>query len=450
MSVYAKPPEYVRGVYLAPHTYSERKVVETIHYARLSGLNAVVLHVKDPFGHLHWGSKNPIALEIGAVKDDGRLAAALKRFKESGIWTIAKTDLFQDSLLADSHPEMAILDTQTGKPWRNKNALSWTNPYDRRVWDYNIALAKELAALGFDEIQFDYIRFPSDGNLSRIRCPEVVDGKTKIETIGAFLKAANAELKPLGIILSVDLFGFVAWKSDDFGVGQRIEEIAPHVDAICPMLYPSHFPSGFLGKKNPADFPKEIMELSVEKLSKRTTVEVRPWVQAFWYTPDDIIAQIEGIESKGGKNWLIWNPASDYELAYQAFAKRLKQTFPEPKMYPGIEELELGGPREIRGLERVVHLTDYAKGRTMLCLEGPKGGETSPYGTPAAVLGALDGAVMDRILQTRGVQVSKETHKAKKVQFLTGLLCQDLSVSVYRMRPEPFYIDWKGDCRFSR
>jgi hypothetical protein len=149
--------------------------------------------VKDPRGWIYWQSRHPIAREIGAVRNRSPVERNVKRLNKEGIWTIAKIDVFQDSLLAKKYPEMGILDTQTGGLWANKNGLHWVNPYDRRVWDYNIALCKELVEIGFDEIQFDYIRFPSDGDLRRIRYPIVLDGLTKAQCIGEFLKAAYAE-----------------------------------------------------------------------------------------------------------------------------------------------------------------------------------------------------------------------------------------------------------------
>jgi hypothetical protein len=160
MTAWAGPPEAVRGVYLAPYNFGERKIEETVHYAKLAGLNAAVLHVKDPHGELHWDSQNAIAKAIGAVKAESSLPIAVRVLKANGIWVVAKQDVFQDSALASGHPEMAVLDSGTGKPWQNKNKLGWVNPYDKRVWEYNIELSKELVALGFDEIQYDYIRFP--------------------------------------------------------------------------------------------------------------------------------------------------------------------------------------------------------------------------------------------------------------------------------------------------
>lgn len=333
----AEIPETINGIYLPPQP-RKRAINEAIYYAELEHLNAVVLHVKDPRGWIYWQSKHPIAREIGAVRNRSPVARNVKRLNEEGIWTIAKIDIFQDSLLAKKYPEMGVLDTQTGGLWANKKGLHWVNPYDRRVWDYNIALCKELVEIGFDEIQFDYTRFPSDGDLRRIRYPIVLDGLTKAQCIGEFLKAAYAELKPLGVTISIDVFGLTAWKKEDFGVGQVLEEIVPHVDVICPMLYPSHFPAGFLGYKNPGHYPRQIVEASMKQIKKRTNKKIRPWIQGFWYKTEDIIAQINGVLSTGTSSWTVWNASGRYAKTYRAIAERMNTTLPEAKSYSALEK----------------------------------------------------------------------------------------------------------------
>ncbi|MFO7976025.1 MAG: putative glycoside hydrolase [Candidatus Hydrogenedentota bacterium] len=440
----------MRGVYLNPAAFYERKIIKTIHYAKEAGLNAVVMHVKDPFGHIYWEAENALAREMKASKGDKQLRKAVARFNEAGLWTIAKLDLFQDTLLARNRPEWAIQDTITGNPWYNKRDLAWGNPHDERVWDYNIALAKELIALGFDEIQFDYIRFPSDGDLSRVKYPKESEGKDRVDVIGAFLAKANKELKPLGTTLSVDLFGFVAWMTYDFGVGQRIEEIAPHVDALCPMLYPSHFPKDFLGKDDPAKYPREIMEESMTRLKKRTNVEVRPWVQGFWYKPGEVSAQIKGIEATGCKNFFIWSPSSQYNVTYTALATYQNKTYAKPKYYPTLADLAEKGTSKLRGVTHVVNATDYVKGATVLSLDRSSPNRRSAYTTPRQLVDTFDEAILDAILQTRGIESSSKVPRSTKLEKVVGLLLDDLGISARTMRIEPIRIAWKGDCHFCR
>jgi len=441
-------PETVNGIYL-PAQSGERAISKAIYYGKLAHLNAVVLHVKDPRGWIYWQSKHPIAREIGAIHSRYPLGRAVERLHSEGIWTIAKIDIFQDSLLAKKYPEMGVLDTHTGGLWADKKGLYWVNPYDRRVWDYNIALCKELVAIGFDEVQFDYTRFPTDGDLTRIRYPFVLNGLTKAQCIGEFLKAAYAELKPLGIIISIDVFGLIAWKKQDFGVGQVLEEIAPHIDVICPMFYPSHFPAGFLGYKKPGHYPRQIVELSMEQLKKRTNKKIRPWIQGFWYTTEEIIAQIDGVLSTGTSSWTVWNPSGRYAMTYRAIAERMNKTFPEPEFYPSLAKLHNNDDRLINGNARTIHFTNYREGYTILSLEESKDGHKSPYSSPIAVINTLDEAIMDRILSRRNIPFRRRTNKVTKDALIVDLLCKDLNIDPHRMRAVPIYIDWRKDCRFT-
>lgn len=444
-------PEKVKAIYLPSHCFTERKITEFTHYAGLAGLNAVVLHVKDPHGWIRWNSTNELAREMGAVASNGLIEPALRQLKEQGFWCIAKLDVFVDHRLVRNNPYLGVLDMRTGGPWSDNNGLYWANPYNQKVWDYNISLCQELVDLGFDEIQFDYIRFPSDGDLSVMNYP-VMDGTlSKTRCIGKFLERAYTELKPKGVIISVDLFGLVAWKSEDFGVGQKIEAIAPYVDVICPMFYPSHFPSGFLGKQNPSEFPLEIMELSMKRIKKRTDKRIRPWIQGFWYSPDDINAQIDGLRLAENRSWSVWNPTGNYATTYEAIAGRLNQIFPEPKFYPSIAEISAKPERVIPGNTRIVNLTNYRHGYTIISLEEAKlgGGRTHSYSTLLQVLGTLDEGIMDRILTTREIPFSRITGKYKKKLHLADLLCQDLQIDARVLRPKPIYVDWQNDCRFT-
>jgi hypothetical protein len=441
-------PVSINGIYMPPQT-SLRPISEAIHYAGWAKLNAVVLHVKDPRGLIFWRSKHPIAQEIGAIHCCGQIERAVKRLNDAGIWTIAKIDIFEDSLLVKKYPEMAVLDKQTGEPWADKKGLHWVNPYDRRVWDYNIALCKELVEIGFDEIQFDYIRFPADGDLKRIHYPLISNDLTKAQCIGDFLKTAYAELKPLNVVISIDVFGMIAWKKEDFGVGQVLEEIAPNIDVICPMFYPSHFPVGFLGHQNPGNFPHLIMEKSMKQLKKRTNKKIRPWIQGFWYSTGEINAQLDGLTSAGTSSWTVWNPAGRYATTYRALAQRMNIVFPEAKFYPSLTELYNKNDRIIRGHSRTVHFTDYRKGYTILSLEESKNGHKSAYSTPIAVINTLDEAIMDFILSRRNIPFRRYTNKATKSLLIAHLLCKDLNIEPHRIRPKPIYIDWRRDCHFT-
>ena len=445
----ARTPEDITALYLPSHCFTERRIDEFVHYAKLAGINAAVLHVKDPHGRIRWQSNNMQAVAIGAVASNGLVERALRQLKAQGFWTIAKLDVFLDHQLVSKHPEMGIIDIQSENPWSDKKGLYWANPFNQKVWEYNIALCKELVMLGFDEIQFDYIRFPSDGNLSAIQYPLNTGQLNKSQCIGKFLESAQAELKPTGATISVDLFGMVAWKTVDFGVGQLIETIAPHVDVICPMLYPSHFPAGFLGKKKPGEYPQEIMELSMKRMKSRTDKIIRPWIQGFWYKPGDINAQLDGISAAGTTGWSVWNPSGNYSTTYRALALKLNQTFPTPQFYPSVTEIIHNDERIIPGDHRIVNFTNYKLGYSIISLEKSKNGGKGAYSTLIQVLETLDEGIMDRILATRQIPFSRRTCKYNKKVRLAELLCNDLQIDPRRLRPKTIYIDWQNGCRFT-
>jgi hypothetical protein len=387
---------------------------------------------------------------MGAIATNGRFENALRQLKQQGFWCIAKLDVFVDHRLVRNNPSMGIMDIRTAGPWQDKNGLYWANPFDPAVWDYNLALCRELIDLGFDEIQFDYIRFPSDGDLSSIHYPVRPEGMTRVACIGKFLETARKRLKPAGITLSVDLFGLVAWKAEDFGVGQKIEAIAPHVDVICPMLYPSHFPKGFLGHDNPGENPLEIMEKSTRRLQKRTGKRIRPWIQGFWYDPDQINAQIDGLDRADTGSWSVWNPTGNYAATYAALEKRMNQVFPQPKFYPTVNEIGQQADRILPGNSKIINLTSYKEGYTIISLEASANGIGRSYSTLLQVFDTLDEGIMDRILESRDIPFTRLTGKYKKKLQLAALLCRDLQIDPRLLRPSPIYIDWQHDCKFTR
>ena len=185
-----------QAVYVPPHKITQRTMDEIVHYAQLTPVNAVVLHVKTPKGKLMWPSDNTIARQLGVSASHAGLARQVSRLKQDNIRTIAKLDVFADHQLAASMPELAVMDADSETPWTDANGLHWSNPSDSRVWTYNVALSKELALMGFDEIQFDYVRFPSDGDLSVVHYPGASAGFSKSDCIQSFLKQAYEPAKP--------------------------------------------------------------------------------------------------------------------------------------------------------------------------------------------------------------------------------------------------------------
>jgi hypothetical protein len=284
-------------------------------------LNAVVIDVKGDRGLVSYRSAVPLAAQIGAqavitIKDP---AALLAGFRQKGIYTIARIVVFKDDPLARGRPDLAVKDG-AGRVWRDREKLGWTDPFRREAWDYNLALAVEAARHGFDEIQFDYVRFPDALGLvyAQPSTPEA-----RVRTIEAFLAEARRRLAPYNVFLAADVFGYVCWNRGDTGIGQVLETLVTHLDYLSPMLYPSSFQFGIPGYRNPVAHPSEIVALSLGRAAERTRLPAarfRPWLQAFAdYAFDrrrfggaEVRAQIDAAERSGASGWMLWNPHNVY------------------------------------------------------------------------------------------------------------------------------------------
>ena len=443
-------PDFLTGVYLPPQALTERYFKEIEHYYTLSNMNAVVIHVKDPLGRIYWNSGNALAREIGAVTGDGDAEKALSFFKNRHIWVIAKMDVFQDTLLACYRPEWAVMEVGTERPWKDNHEISWINPYKTEAWDYILSLGRELADLGFDEIQFDYVRFPSDGALNHIRYPDKPVHETMAECISRFFEAAYTTLKPQGVTISADVFGLTAWKHEDFGVGQVIESITPYTDVICPMFYPSHFPVGFRGFSSPSDHPKWMMENSTRILLARTNTRVRPWIQGFWYSPREISLQLDGLSGQPVSGWMVWHSSADYRPTFDCMSDRLGIVFPTPVFYPSLEELRPLGEKVVQGGTCVVNHTDYVSGTSVLRIEPHVPGSPVNYSTPVSVVNTLDESILDRLLTLHGISFGPMTVKTTKSLQVAGLLCRNLGLDPQRIRPMSIQVTWGTTGNFKR
>ena len=285
-----------------------------------SGLNALVIDLKGDRGLIPYPSKVPQAVKIGAQKlrtipDLKQLATELKG---KGIYLIARIVTFKDDLLATAHPEWAVR-TAAGL-WKDREGLAWIDPSRREAWDYVLSVAEEAAAAGFDEIQFDYVRFPDTGGLAFANAN---DESTRVATITDFLREARKRLVPYNVFTAMDAFGYVCWNQNDTGIGQRIEDLATAVDIVSPMLYPSGFQFGIPGYRNPVDHPYEIVHLTLEECKRRTAgtaLRYRPWLQAFTdyafsrkaFGADEIAKQVKASRDSGTDGWMLWNPRNVY------------------------------------------------------------------------------------------------------------------------------------------
>ncbi len=343
-------PEEVRGFYMTSHSAATPKIRQGLwEYAKRNDLNAVVIDIKDFGGQLAFASDNPDFKPFLRDKPTiPELDLVLKEAKEAGLYRIARQFVFQDPLYAHLHPDQAVINKHTRKVWTDFKGVSWVDPASKAAWAYNAEVAKEMYARGFDEIQLDYIRFPSDGTLSTMGYTQW-DGKTpKHIVMRDFYAYMHDQLGARGIPLSLDLFGYVTWYRDnDLGIGQLMAHGLAHSTAISAMVYPSHYGAGAAGVANPASEPYKIVAVSLEKANSfyrdiitacdtgvpeyvvsgtgTTKIAVpcdkplahqRPWLQAFdigaVYTKDKINAQIQAVRDKGGKGWLLWNARNVY------------------------------------------------------------------------------------------------------------------------------------------
>jgi hypothetical protein len=242
---------------------------------------------------------------------------------------IARIALFRDQRLVETHPELAVQSARTGNAWRENGKLVWTDSSNPKVQEYNIALAKYVADLGVDEIQFDYVRFPAEGDQKDATFHFQKEHPTwhRSDVITDFLKRAYAELHPKGVLLSLDVFGVMAWQRpiDLSHTGQDIVNMAKYCDVLSPMIYPSHF-FGMDGIAHPGDAPEHFIGESMDRfklITKDSNAVIRPWLQAFrWrtktYSPEYIETQVHVAKEKGGVGFLFWNAGNDYSKPYAA------------------------------------------------------------------------------------------------------------------------------------
>jgi hypothetical protein len=310
-------PDEIRGVHVTMALASLPGKLQ--QYLAMPGLNAVELDVKDENGKVGFvPSAVPLARHTGAAGPYYKAKWAAKLAHAKGIYLIGRVVTFEDPVLSEQRPDLAIR-TSDGSRWLNNSGLGWTNPYDRRVWAYNVDLAVAAAKAGFDEIQFDYVRFPSDGDISIIRYPGV-HSQPMSWTIPAFVQYARKRLHPLGVRVSVDVFGLAATR--DLGIGQIPRRISRYVDAVYPMVYPSHYNPGEYNLTDPEAAPGQTVTRSL--LDFQTALEGRqarltPWLQDFslgrTYSLADVQAQVQAARSLHAHGFLLWNAEGLYDGA---------------------------------------------------------------------------------------------------------------------------------------
>ncbi|MDH5588796.1 MAG: alpha/beta hydrolase [Gemmatimonadota bacterium] len=321
-------PEHIRGIYLnAWAAGSARRSEQLIELARRTEVNAFVIDIKDASGYVSHRTDVPLAKEVGAtgeirIRD---LPGLLRRLADEGIYPIARIVIVKDPILAAARPDLAVQDT-AGGVWVDGKGIVWLNPYNRDVWDYHVALAREVAALGFPEIQWDYVRFPDAPRADLARAVFAGPaGSTRAEGIRELLRHTREELAASGVRVTADVFGMTTSATGDVGIGQVWERFIGVVDAALPMIYPSHYAPGAFGIDRPNAYPYEVVKQALSDALRRSADvvgagETVPWLQDFTLGPPrygapEVRAQIQATYDAGIQSWVLWNPGSRYTEA---------------------------------------------------------------------------------------------------------------------------------------
>lgn len=318
-------PKQVKAIYMsswvAGTTDFRDRVIKIIDETEV---NAVVLDIKDYTGRISYEPTDPYLQKIGSGEKRIRDIRALTNLLHSkGIYIIGRVAVFQDPYLIQQRPDLAVKRMSDKGVWRDHKNIGWIDAGSQDAWDYAIAIGKDSYSQGFDEINYDYIRFPSDGNMKDIYFP-ISQGKPKPEVLKGFFVYLHKNLKDTGIKTSADVFGMVATNTDDLNIGQVLENTVPYFDYVYPMVYPSHFPNGWNGIKNPATKPYDVIKYSMGKAVERVKAmgenpkKLRPWLQDFdlgaTYTPALVRAQIQATYDVGLDSWLLWDPSNKYTI----------------------------------------------------------------------------------------------------------------------------------------
>jgi len=316
-------PFLVKAIHIPFGTQSDR-AGELLDLVNKTELNAIVIDVKAEKGRLAWDSQVPLAKQIGASTARATdLAEVIQRCKAQNIYCIARLPVFQDNLLASARPAQAIRNFN-GTVFTEAGGQQWLNPYIADNASYAIALAKEIAAMGFDEIQFDYIRFP--GRISGVDFGVENNEENRVAAIAGFLARAQKELRPTGVFISADVFGLTTATDDDQGTGQRLRDLGSYVDYISPMVYPDTWvdAADLLTKglkisncTEAVRCPYDVIFNSYKRATEKTSAKVRLWLQAYSGRGDFGVAQYRSQKKAatdvGGSGWMFWNGQGIYD-----------------------------------------------------------------------------------------------------------------------------------------
>lgn len=323
----------VRGIHVTSWVAGDDKLRSAL-IGKISNsvINAVVIAIKEKNGKVYipgidkaekWGSYE------GAIKEPEKM---VRDFKKAGLYMVARVVCFHDNTIPLKNPAIAVKNPD-GSIWKSAKGSTWVDPYDRTVWDYILDVSQTAAELGFDEIQFDYVRYPSEGNVSLCTFSRIHNKENATKNIAAFLDYAKKRLSPYNVKISVDVFGLTT--RSDMGIGQDLNLIAKHVDYICPMMYPSHYNLGEYNLNNPDSQPYKVIDRGLRQAFKKTGqnyVKIRPYLQDFSlkykYGPVELRAQIIAARANMINSWILWNPSVKY--SWEALTPQMYKAFIDP------------------------------------------------------------------------------------------------------------------------
>jgi hypothetical protein len=329
-SVLLPPTANIKALYVNAWAFGSQKLWQLVRLADETEINAFVIDVKDDTGCLLYPSAVPTAEQIGANKcvraKDAK--ARLDTLATHGIYPIARIVVAKDPLLAERKGSWSVKDRDTGGLWRDRINIAWVDAYNDSVWIYSAQLAQEAAQMGFQEVQFDYVRFPDEPRerMATAIFPAHRPGQTQREAVREHVALLKDRLKPYGVPVTFDIFGLTASvTTGDLGIGQVWEDFVSVADVVLPMVYPSHYYRGAFGYAWPNGQPYHIVRSALMDALQRSrplpgSAEIRPFLQAFTlgrrlprYTPFEIREQIRAAEDLGITSWVLWNPRSVYQ-----------------------------------------------------------------------------------------------------------------------------------------
>lgn len=320
---YINTPDDLKAIYMTSWIASQKSLRDPlVKLIKETEINSLVIDIKDYSGKIAFKVQSPNLKKFGS--EEVRmpdLREFLEELHQDGVYLIARIAVFQDPYFVGIRSDLAVKTKAGDKVWKDKKGLSWIDPGSVEYWNYIVSIAKEARAVGFDEVNFDYIRFPSDGDMTDISYPWS-STTPKSDVLESFFEYLDSNLQDTGLVTSADLFGMVTTSKNDMGIGQIFEKTLPHFDYVSPMVYPSHYPPNFFGFKNPEAVPYEIINLSIKSAIERSILassspkKIRPWLQDFGlkvaYGPNEVRAQIKSLRDLGLTSWMLWSPSNRY------------------------------------------------------------------------------------------------------------------------------------------